>query len=216
MKRPLIKLIIISLFLTSCDFTEKLWRKTYYHETIKNFLISKDGRKIVFLGEKYHYVFDDKDAEIRDLLLWEGRDILEISRFNFEITSLDKVRGKILVSTLKDHIQASEDYIKFLKTSGFKSIKRNDSGYQKELYLTGIRYLPKPNTSYDVNSSLNQEYKVTIANNDLYDRSKKIALTPITVVGDTAIFALGVTAVILFVPALVVCSSVSENCLKIK
>ncbi len=88
------------------------------------------------VSQDVYYVFDDKDAEIRDLLLWEGRDILEISRFNFEITSLDKVRGKILVSTLKDHRQTSEDYIKFLKTSGFKSIKRNDSGYQKELYLT--------------------------------------------------------------------------------
>lgn len=37
-----------------------------------SFLASKDGRKLVIAGEKYHYVFDG-DPSVASMLRWEGR-----------------------------------------------------------------------------------------------------------------------------------------------
>lgn len=217
--KPIKLIIILSLFLTSCDFTDKLWRDNYYQETIKNFMISPDGHKIVFLGKKYHYIFDDKNSELKDLLLWEGRNLLEISNFHIEVTAFNKMKGNILISVSKNHSKSMpEDYIKFLKKSEFRvrEYKHLDEiSAKKQIYFSGTRYLPKPNTNYDINSSLNQEYRVTIRYNDLYDQSKKIALTPVAVAADATGFVLGVTAMVLFIPFIVGCSAVSKDCLKI-
>ena len=73
--------ILIITNLTSC--TKKLWRKSYYVENFKNFMATKDGKKIVIFGKKYHYVFDDESKTIIKLLSWENKSKLEIENYNF-------------------------------------------------------------------------------------------------------------------------------------
>lgn len=41
-------------------------------EAMVSFLASKDGRKLVIVGEKHHYVFDG-DPSVASMLRWEGR-----------------------------------------------------------------------------------------------------------------------------------------------
>ena len=65
-RRDVLKGTLSSLSLLSVTgcVTKKLYETlethdTQYDETALSFLVTEDGSKLVVLGEKYHYIFDD-------------------------------------------------------------------------------------------------------------------------------------------------------------
>ncbi len=87
-----------------------------------------------------------------------------------------------------DKISSPSD-IAFLKKLGFlESEIKGDSAkiITKRIKLEVERYLPKPHTQYPVTNSISKKYKVTVQNtyDTALEKSKKIALTPLTVTGD--------------------------------
>ena len=64
----IINYLIVSLVLSSCSIsaTEDMWsHKEHYYDKFDKFLISDEAKQVIFLGKKYHYIFDDNDGEIR-------------------------------------------------------------------------------------------------------------------------------------------------------
>jgi len=198
MKKITSLLAILTLLINSgCDGTAKMWKKkTSYEEVIKNYLISDKGDKIAFLGQKYHYIFYDNSGVIKKLLQWNQKQKLKINIYNFKATSPSDVDLMVEINGVTssqklnntDEISSPND-IAFLKKIGFleSEIKGGSAKIiTKRIKLEGERYLPKLHTQYPITNSLSKEYKVIVQNT--YDtalgKSKKIALTPLTVMGD--------------------------------
>lgn len=187
-KSFLIAILIISN-LTSC--TKKLWRKSYYSENFKNFMTTKNGKKIIALGKKYHYVFEDDSRILIKLLSWENREKLEIENYNFRISEFNKITGSI---TIKSKIpknsdeDLNEEDIYYLKKLDFIS---EDNILKKNIVLSGVRYYPKSGVNYDKMDPEIKEHKIKIELDDYADKVKKIALTPITVLSDGVLIIAG-------------------------
>jgi hypothetical protein len=180
--------ILIITNLTSC--TKKLWRKSYYVENFKNFMATKDGKKIVILGKKYHYVFDDESKTIIKLLSWENKSKLEIENYNFRVSEIDKITGSITIKSKapkNSYEDLNEEDIYYLNKFGFTS---DGNIFKKNIILSGQRYSPKSSVNYDKNDPSNKEHKFNIELADYADRTKKIVLTPVTVALDSAVITL--------------------------
>lgn len=201
MKKITSLLAILTLLINSgCDGTAKMWKKkTSYEEVIKNYLISDKGDKIAFLGQKYHYIFDENSGVIKELLQWDQKQKLKIrihDFYDFKATSPSDVILMVDItgttssqkSDNLDEISLPSD-IAFLKKLGFLEIeitRGKTKMITKRIKLEGRRYLPKPHTQYPITDSLSKEYKVIVQNtyDTALEKSKKIALTPLTVTGD--------------------------------
>ena len=190
LKSFLIAILIISN-LSSC--TMKIWEKTQYEENLKNLYITKDGKKIVILGKKYHYVFDDESGELIKLLSWKSRSKLEIENYDFRISEINKISGSI---TLKTKTPKERNNIlnknekSFLKKLGFVNSSSFEVIFKKKIDIFGNRYSPKSIENFDVATALNTEHKLNIEVADYADKTKKIILTPVAIVGDGLMISL--------------------------
>lgn len=183
--------LIITLLVTSISscYTTELWKKdSYYKETFKDFLITKEGDKIIILGKKYHYIFDDQSKTLGKLLSWNEREKLELVINNLEILKSGKVSGLAIVRNKRyNDSSLSEKEARFLSELGL--VKRKNRGrsiLEKRIDLKGVRFLPKKGVNYDISSQFNKEYKVRISDSGFSDKVTKIALTPISVTLDGA------------------------------
>jgi hypothetical protein len=199
MKKILSPLVILTLlFNTGCITTEMWQKKEYYDDTIKKYLVSEDGAKVIFLGKKYHYIFDDNSGVIKQMLKWSGSSKLVMSIYAFEALSENDVRLFVWIESAsekellsKNLSKLSKGEVDFLKKMEFLDKKSgNESILGKKINLSGTRYLPKPGVDYSaINSSLNKEYKVRVEvrYDSALGKSKKISLTPITIAGDAVV-----------------------------
>lgn len=188
--------LVIVLFLNSCQNTSKLWRgDRSYKETIQQFLIGKDAAKIVFIGTKYHYIFDDPES-LRNILTWDNRSKIKIGYYQFVATSPRKIDGYIVLKTMPIKESSSnkisplsETDLEFLKNNGFVFKKVGDENIEEKRFnLNGERYLPKRGVDYSKSSSpLIKDYQLMISEsyNSASDKVEKILLTPIAMVRDT-------------------------------
>ena len=192
---PILKSFLIAILiitnLTSC--TKKLWEKTQYEENLKNLYITKDGKKIVIVGKKYHYVFDDESGELIKLLSWKSKSKLEIENYDFQINEINKITGSIALKTktLKEHnSNLNKNEKSFLQKLGFVNSGSKEVIFKKKIDIFGNRYSPKSIENFDVATSLNHEHKLNIEVADYADKTKKIILTPVAIVGDGLIISL--------------------------
>ncbi len=181
--------ILITLNLTSCA-TINLWKKSYYAENFKNFLITEDGKKIVILGEKYHYIFDDKSGDLNKLLSWESKSKLEIENYNFRISEINKITCSITLkskSQKNSSVNLSKKETAFLQKLGFTNTSSDEVIFKKNINISGERYSPKSGINYGATAPSKDEYRANIEIDDYTDKTKKIVLTPVAVVGDGAL-----------------------------
>jgi hypothetical protein len=186
-KSILIAILIITN-LTSC--TKHLWKRSYYVENFKNFMATEDGKKIVIIGKKYHYVFDDESQTLIKLLSWINKSKLEIENYNFRVSEINKITGSIAIKSKapkNSDEDLNEEDIYFFNKFGFTS---DGNIFKKNIILSGQRYSPKSGVNYDKIDTSNKEYKFNIEVSDYADRTKKIVLTPVAVAIDGALITL--------------------------
>lgn len=187
MKRFL-KILLISLLLlqTSSCLTQKLWSNSY-KEPIQNFLISQDGKYIVFLGENYHYIFIDKSGVMRELLSWRGRNLLFIDTKNtvMKVSRNNKVSGHALVESFFSNLRGDQRV--FLESLGFR---KKDGALAIKIELEGKRYLPRQDLGRFL-PSLSRKYVFDVKYTPNAKKAAAIAaLTPVTFAAD-AIYIFG-------------------------
>lgn len=208
----IILIVSILLSLIACNTMELWQKKSFYEETFKDFLVTKDGDQIIILGAKYHYIFQDSSNLLSKLLAWNGRSKLRLKINNLKIQESEQISGWITVSNedndnLTTSLKQSEK--EFLKKLGFKENK--NFIFAKSIFLKGKRYLTKKGVNYNISSPsrFNKEYKTNIeVTNGFNDNAKKIALTPIFItadgVGIVAGTAMAIAVIPLVIPVLIV------------
>ena len=173
-------LLIILIFASSCSFNNSLWSKSY-QDRIWQFVTTKDGKQVAFIGEHYHYVFPDNNESIKDLLFWKYHKILyfDVSQSYLKVDKNNNLNGYITIKTL--FLNPSQNDEQYLKSLGFQ---RQKNGYLTlKIALIGKRYLAD-NRKYKT-KHLNRRYDFTIhydPNINFFNRIAKATLSPITMV----------------------------------
>ena len=138
-----ILLLAVLFLISSCEFlTPKLWKKSYYHDDVEQFLISQEGKNIIFIGTNYHYIFSN-NSNIQKMLKEKNTSKLKMVIGDFEIKSNNKIEGDIKFIISQHDIGNKNRTI--VKDLGLKRSKyrHHYHEYVKNIHLTGTRYLPK-------------------------------------------------------------------------
>lgn len=177
--------LLIILFLTSCTVTKALWHRTY-DETFKEFLVSRDGKLIVFLGKNYHYIFSDDSGLIKELLYWHRRDLVFINaeKTDLRLDNNNNVTGYVFIESF-DMDMPRQEHI-FLESLGFREMP--EGSLVLKLKVAGKRYLPRNDLGQSP-ASFDRTYVIHIDYpTGFFGGMAKVALTPITVAADATIF----------------------------
>lgn len=188
MSKKLIKfaLFLALFFITSC-VTKALWDNSY-KEKFRQFLVSTDGRYVVFIGNKFHYVFSDETANLRDLLLWQRRDLLfiNVDKSHINLDRQRNISGHVYIETF--YVKLPPRETEYLRSLGF----RKDEGSNVlsiKIDLKGKRFIPTENLSPYL-PVLDRPYVIPIhVQNSLPSKAGKTVLTPITFSLDVALLA---------------------------
>jgi hypothetical protein len=177
---------IAALFaLTACEHTKKLWEDSYL-EKVKNFLISQDGKYVVFLGKNYHYVFSDDSGILKEILELDKDKIIEFDDEKSEIKLDDSnnLEATIFLKTFDLELLPQESVL--LKKLGFKT-SLDDDFMSLIINLRGKLYKSENDSNF-YNSALEETYDLKIIRHASSARDlKKISLTPITLIEDSVL-----------------------------
>ncbi|GDX35731.1 hypothetical protein LBMAG18_02420 [Alphaproteobacteria bacterium] len=188
MKKILTSLIIIACLaanLTSCQktITQKIWNNNFFNEIFYNFLISRDGQFIVFLSNKYHYVFNDHSGKIKKLILWKkSHDALHLNldKTFLNLDAQNNLQGEVFVDADLEKLNQLD--INTLKSIGFYF---NSNKMSVNFKIFGKRYQAPPNLA-NRTSRLSAPYNVRVFYKiQPHQKILKASLTPITLVLDT-------------------------------
>ncbi len=175
-------LIAFSIFTTSCNgLTKKLWNWHGYEEDFKHFLINQQNGYVVFLAQKFHYVFIDNSNLMKNILLWQDRRTLFIdtSETEIHVDKNNQANGEVMIRSFSENLMPHREF--FLVNNGFKKDKK---GWYLKLKLFGNRYLANPNIHGNF-PQLDLNYKIKIS--EELNRGEILtatALTPIAITAD--------------------------------
>lgn len=187
MNRKLIFLLLVLFLTASCELTENMWNP-YYEERMGSFMVSQDGRYVIFLGKKYHYILHDDNNAIKRLLFSPCHYTMSIyaAESNIHLSLSNDIKASIAVRTvvgpLDDFCENNLSQLGFAYNSKREMIKR--------ITLYGKRYAAS-GEFYNIKSRLNSEYFIRI-HEDIgpSEKIEKAALTPLTMTID-AVFLIG-------------------------
>jgi hypothetical protein len=190
-------LITVVWFSSMGCVTKQLWdqkRADYsygsYSDTIISFYINRQSSQIAFLGENYHYIFDNPNQDFIQLI--EAKNFLNLRENNLEITSrtskdnptvhtdirISFKEGSVnsrQISWLKnhqfrtmmvpplviEHQMAREQNIKYPNRIDPRTIKPRVDSYRKVFQLEGKRYIANSQVNSRV-QKLNQPLRLSI------------------------------------------------------
>jgi len=158
-----------------------LYKPRTYDETALAFLVAEDGSRVVVLGQKYHYIFDEMSPSLKQILLspLELRTVVVAYLANFSVSSDNVVTGDY---SLYLSSEASDEQRKSAIDAGFTAPDVTLSGQ-----LKGVRYSAEgfklPSTAQP------REFAHRYGASVRAERSKaaKVLLTPVTVAADGAL-----------------------------
>jgi hypothetical protein len=121
---------IITLFLcfsiASCSTTpphqnnpQTQKNNQFIGETVTDFLITQDGKKLIVIGNKHHFAFD-LDNNLHEILLWPSRHKLSPSFYDLDSQSNNSASLTYNVSVKPNAL--SNEEIEFLKAHKFNEI----------------------------------------------------------------------------------------------
>jgi hypothetical protein len=157
--------ILLSVSMIACSTSPQVQtnsqiekNKQFSGESISDFLITEDGRKLVVIGSKHHFAFA-LDNNLKEILVWPSRHKLNPSFYDLDSTTSDKV--SVTYSVFVKPAGLTEDEITFLKSHQFTEV------------FNGANVLLPP--SYKLTSSLNGNFYN--ANGITVDKSVKFKQT---------------------------------------
>jgi len=158
MKQKII--VILLVFLASCSLTHKMWNP-HYEERVEKFLLSQNGAFVVFLGEKYHYIFEDHSGFVRSLLSSKYRSMVYIksSETYIKLSATNDLEAYVSLELNQANIDHAAE-LEFLN-HGF--VRGADGGVMSlKIKLDGKRYLASANFPHYDSSYLNREYIIKV------------------------------------------------------
>ncbi|AYQ38499.1 5-formyltetrahydrofolate cyclo-ligase [Burkholderia aenigmatica] len=166
----------------------KAWMKdSTYDETLSTFLITADGKQLVVLGQKYHYIFEMPPG-LATVLTAPYRPKIHTAFNGFE-THGDTITGRYAMRLDYSDAPTGSDVRERALADGFKQ----ESGYlASKGTISGKRYLPNDVTPSSVPQAFNRPYHVTVTDKlTAVGHGAKLALSPIAMAADGALGLLG-------------------------
>ncbi len=209
--------ILLAIFLSMGCITKNLWRDKVkakpYKEHIISFYGNKKEGRIVFIGEKYHYIFNKGTKELielldrkRDLNLKEefrairatisedNRDIVKVNiTFQFKKEDLTKEQEKFILDNKN---------MMFIGGGGKDNNETELYGYLLSYNLLGQRYRATAKVNSQV-VKLKNPIDIEILGFEVVNKKStlyKVAMTPITVVADATLIVVGAGVAIIISP----------------
>lgn len=204
----LVSLILGVSFLGTGCFTTMLWKddaehykEHHYEDTIQSFLITEDGKQIIFVSDRYHYIFQS-DPTLH-FLLTHREDVSTLYHFygasaRYTITERPQ-KGYNAIASFDVDVNTSTIPNLPMGTH----LTRTQKYYNITLY-DGNRYLadPKINAhltpmSHPITLSILQRDRDGWANAG--ENAKRLLLTPLTLAADgvSIVLAAGIGVVVL-------------------
>lgn len=120
--RIIIKTIVLFLFcsfLPSCTITKAMWNR-HYDDSTDSFVIDKNRKQVIFLGERFNYAFYDRLGIMTSLLEWDTRKILYLDFMNSQINvdGSNNISGYINIRSIFNKLELQDEA--FLKGIGFR------------------------------------------------------------------------------------------------
>jgi hypothetical protein len=214
-----ITIFALFIFLSIGCVTKNVWRDEVisepYSETIFSFYTNDKKDKIVFIGDKFHYIFDKNTEDFSKVL--EAKELLKLSNDKLSIYSyIDRKDQRVIYTTVairfkKDELNSEQlswidsnikdNYVKPpLGISGVHPKKSLES--QNYFFrLVGKRYLAKRELNHRV-AKLRLPLQLTIT--DFKRENKislyKIAMTPLSLTADAGLIIVGTGVAIVLAP----------------
>ena len=210
----LISALSLAIFLSFGCVTKQVWteknKPSPYNETIISFYSNVDKKEVLFIGEKYHYIFNKRTEDFIELL--KQRNFLRLIdrklSVNANVTPFDnrKILASIKIEFKKSEINKAQKewLIKYAenneRTYG-SSIHETEEVYSVYFHIEGTRY----HATAEVNSKVVKLQKPIPLSIVEYKKEKKsmlykVAMTPLSVTADAGLIVVGVGAAIVYAP----------------
>lgn len=177
----LVGAMIASKVLLGCttSMTKKLFADRRYRETVSSVLISEDGKHLVILGEKYHYVFENQ-TDLVNILRMPFHPVVTALLGDFHVTSDQVISGNY---DLTINNKASEQDKAEAIAAGFRRTVQGQITFNGK--MQGKRYSAEKFTTNKTHQTLNKQYVVNISEEQSSgEKASKALLTPVTVTAD--------------------------------
>ncbi len=199
----ILKLIVLASIFSGCapTLTMALYdgspgdiKTDFYDEKIDHFAMTKDQKNIIFVGQKYNYVFENS-TELSYLLKQQNNNnfIVDLEQeHHYESSNFivedDAVSIKFQVYILDNNLTHPFSKINMENQTGIDDATQN---YTKVyLFFKGKRYLSDPST-YSFNQSLSKSVEIRIEEkttiNEVGDIINRTVLTPFTLAADATV-----------------------------
>ena len=153
-----------------------------YEESVNQIYISENGKKLVFIGPKHHYIFDAPEVLTSPLL-----KRLHVAHFwDFEVNAQGQARGGVVLYITEPTPEEMQEAIALgFQKAGTPPFSLHDEnfGYLLDIKLNGIRYSTDGFKMPTSTVQLKATYKVTVREDTGGNQAARL-LTPLTVVGD--------------------------------
>jgi len=218
--------VAIVIFLSLGCVTKQLWkdrtRGEPYQERIISFYTNLDKKEIVFIGDKYHYIFTKNTEDFIPLI--KNRKLLKLNDKNINIyATTDRQDSRKVQAHIMIHITKSElntEQIAWLESHGYslvhvpphygskyaQPVKEHPEPmvfmYTHEYHLEGTRYIADQKVNTQV-IKLKKPIELEVVEFQVINKKStlyKVAMTPLSVSADAGLIILGVGAVIIYAP----------------
>ncbi len=178
--------------LSSCKITQEFLWSDVYKEDFKEFAIGDDGRSVILVGKKYHYLFGDESGDLKRII--DSQVISKIKNLQTGVFSVDasskRTRFDLRVASINADL-LSDDEKKVFQKLRFSEPNNNSSDYNyhrfyESLQLQGARYLPTPKDTYKIHPlNLAEPFDEYVQEKQTpLKTTGKVLLTPFAVVAD--------------------------------
>jgi len=172
------------LFSTSC-ITKAIWGDKSYDERVEQFYVGSDGRYVVLVGEKYHYIFTDDSGLFKTVLMLRQKGILTLDtkKSHLKLDGNNNINGNFVISG--PYSILPQDDIRILRGLGFSGDKNDEVSIK--IKLSGRRYAAKYIGQNFAATSV--AYTIPIYYNDsgVIKDVGKAAITPVAVTLDAVL-----------------------------
>jgi hypothetical protein len=190
MQKLVTSFLIAILFFTNSCISRQIKKDSSYKEIFLGYFVSKYGNDLVFIGQKYHYIFQDNSQQIVEFTKSEWKSKLTIFNINIRVDNDNNVNGYVDLQFLQPASRLSKEEL--LLATQHRFIENNKNIFNKRIFLKGVRYQPARGFDSDFKKSFSRRYEAKIFYDATsFDKITKATMTPVAYAADGLLILAG-------------------------
>jgi hypothetical protein len=185
-KKLYIFILLLTLLSLSSCVTKALWEDPSYEEMVSQFFVADDGRYVIFIGDKFHYVFTGNTNLLKEVIALKQQAVLSAhaDKTRLQLDSDNNITGELVLSGPFSVLPPEDKY--HLQALGFKPDKNDEIWITVK--MSGRRYAAKYIGIGIPVSNAPYKLKIHYSDPNLIKGLGKAAVTPIAVTLDAVLF----------------------------